>query len=270
MTQLLTKQLLDIEDRKHKCRQAMVLMEQELYDRQQELNKLHTLSTTLRNDLMKQREKGHYLSLQQPETHDIPYEKEQLSIEYDRTLACSRALSVESLDTDTEVATSTPAKPVKIRSVRTKATPTRPPTKKARTTPTAPLLPPGTKVYVTGASSYKLHLYGIGKGESKIGPISIHSGNGSTYRLKFPPGMFLDEDEFPVEDLEVTQNELTTVSGCPPLEDRLLEELDRVEAVFLVHGGVYLLFYKCSWGCTYSEDVLEVLQEMELEVNDLR
>lgn len=259
MTRLITKQLLDLEDQKHKCRRAMMAMEQQLHDHQLELNSLHVKSTALRAALANTREKQHYLALQQPSqpVRDVapPYEQEQLSIEYEEqttaydispprgapsprcgTRGMSPARSVESLDTN-------------------------------GTSP--PVYPPGTHVFVCGKSASKLWLYGVGKGQTKIGPIPIRSGNGVSYRLGFPPGMFLDEDHFPADDLEVTNEKLSTISGCPPLEGRVLEEIGRIDAAFLVHGGVYLLFHHCSWGTTYTKEVLDFLPA-GMEVSDLR
>ncbi|KAG5363385.1 hypothetical protein CJU89_2557 [Yarrowia sp. B02] len=243
MAQQLTKQLLEIEDHKHKCRQAMVVMGQQLHDYQLELNSLHVKASSLRASLAKVREKNHYLALYPPEPS--VYE-EQLSIEYDQTVcetprnrrAPSPCRSVESLET---VAVESPS----------------------------PVYAPGTHVFVSGKSAYKLHLYGVSKGDTKIGPIPIKSGNGVTYRLRFPPGMYLDEDDFPADDLEEADEPLRVIPGCPPLEGRLLKELDRIDSVFRINGGVYLLFHQCSWGTSYSKEILEYLPT-SLEVVDLR
>ncbi|KAG5362160.1 hypothetical protein CJU90_4851 [Yarrowia sp. C11] len=270
MTRQITQQLLKLEDQKHKCRQAMMIMEQQLHDYQLELNALHVRSSALRAGLASTREKHHYLALKTTSvSHDIdvdvgpPYEQEQLSIEYADQTVCgslspsrgayepyadnpSPARSVESLDT---VGTPPPV------------TPPSPPVRSKHK--------PGTHVLVCGKSASKLWLYGIDKGNTKIGPLPIKSGTGASYRLGFPPGMFLDEDDFPAGDLQVTTQELAAIPGCPPLDGRVLDEIDRVEAAFLVHGGVYLLFHKCSWGTTYTKEVLDFLPS-EMQISDLR
>ncbi|RDW27849.1 Hypothetical protein conserved in the Yarrowia clade [Yarrowia lipolytica] len=256
MTRLITKQLLELEDQKHKCRQAMVIMEQLLHDYQLELNSLHVRSTALRASLSSTREKHHYLALQTA-TREMapPYEQEQLSIEFADKTAYDMSLPHDNTACDgTPAEVVSPARSVE--SLDTNST-------------SPPVNPPGTHVLVCGRSAAKLRLYGIGKRDTKIGPIPIRSGNGVSYRLGFPPGMFLDVDNFPAGDLEVTDQKLTVISGCPPLEGRVLDEIDRIDAAFLVHGGVYLLFKNCSWGTTYTKEVLDFLPS-GMEVVDLR
>ena len=234
-------------------------MEQQLHDHQLELNSLHLKSTVLRTALASTRDKHHYLALQPPRPvrGDVapPYEQDQLSIEYDEnTTAYDMSPPRGAPSPRCETRGISPARSVE--SLDTNGTP-------------PPVHPPGTHVFVCGKSASKLWLYGIGKGQAKIGPIPIKSGNGVTYRLGFPSGMFLDEDDFPADDLEGTEAKLTAISGCPPLEGRVLDEIDRVDAAFIVHGGVYLLFHHCSWGTTYTKEVLDFLPA-DIEVSDLR